>query len=216
MLALAVFLLVVFYYMSPMSTSRHPIEVLIEGAEKEFQKILSKETFDLKSAAQAYRQRRGRHPPPGFDKWFEFAQENDAIIIEDFFDQIYHDLAPFWGVHPATMRREGVDNEQTISIRNHVATAESDWFWTKIWLDLIKSISHMLPDMDLNFNAMDEPRIVVPWEQINDYMKVERKGRVMPPAAEIISQYQSLPPPLEVEKHVATLDKSWEDTRGYS
>lgn len=212
---LAVFILLVFYYIGPMWTFKHPIDTLIEAAGKEFEKVLSKETFDLKSAATVYRKRRGRHPPPGFDKWFEFAQQHDAVMIEDFFDQIYHDLAPFWGIPPAIMRREGWDNEQAISIRNHVATTGSTWFWTQIWLDMIKSISHMLPDMDINFNAMDEPRIVVPWEQINEYMKVERKERSMPPAAEVVSEYQPLAPPQEVDNDIVVKDKNWEGTREY-
>lgn len=41
-------------------------------------------------------QERGRHPPPHFDKWFEFASSHGCVIIEDLFDQIYRDIDPFW------------------------------------------------------------------------------------------------------------------------
>jgi hypothetical protein len=199
----------------PGKASPHPIDTLIERAEKEFQEVLKKETHDLKSAAKVYRERRGRHPPPGFDEWFKFAKDNKAVVVEDFFDQIYHDLNPYWGLSPATMRSEGWDNEMTVSIRDHNATAESPWFWTQIWLDLVKTIEHVLPDMDLSLNAMDEPRIVVPWEKITEYVEIERKGRAMPPASEVVSEFQKLPPPGEGDKDIEKLKKEWEKTREY-
>ncbi|TQS35172.1 hypothetical protein Golomagni_04414 [Golovinomyces magnicellulatus] len=175
--------------------SPHPIDELIKDAENTFQSLLVKRSHDLKTTAAEYRKRRGRHPPPGFDKWYTFAKANHAVIVEDFFDQIYHDLAPFWGMEPSVMRERAVSFEMTINIRNHKASAESNWFWTQIWLDLIQTIQHLLPDMDIALNAMDEPRIVVPWEKVNEYMKVERKKRRMPAAESIISEFGSLKAP---------------------
>lgn len=188
----------------------HPIDTLIESAEKTFQGLLGKESHDLKSAAAEYRKRRGRHPPPGFDEWFKFAQENKAVMVEDFFDQIYEDLSPFWGLPAATMRKEAWAYEMTINVRGHNATTGSDWFWTKIWLDMTKTIEHLLPDMDLALNAMDEPRIVVPWEEINKYMETERETRSMPPPSEVISEFQSLGPKPDPEVEVR--NKDWEKT----
>lgn len=170
----------------------HPIDELIAVAESDFADLLKKESKDLKSAAAAYRTRRGRHPPPGFDAWFEFAKKNNGIVVEEFFDQIHHDIGPYWGQLPAIMRRDASMYEMTINIRNGTASAGSDWFWTKIWLDLIKTIEVYLPDMDLALNAMDEPRILLPWEDINGFMEKERASRKMLPPSEVISQYQSL------------------------
>ena len=193
----------------------HPIDSLIATAEKTYDDLMKKETHDLKTAAKVYRERRGRHPPPGFDDWFKFAQDNGAVIVEDFFDQIYHDLNPFWGLSPATMRKEGWDHEMTINIRDRKASAGSDWFWTQIWLNLTQTIEHLLPDMDIALNAMDEPRVVAPWEKINEYMEIERKERAMPPAAEVVSVFQSLPKPAEGDRDVPTREKNWEKTRVY-
>lgn len=195
------------------SAATHPIDTLIEKAEKEFAEVLKKETHDLKSAAKVYRERRGRHPPPGFDDWFKFAKDNNAVIVEDFFDQIYHDLTPFWGLSAPVMRKEGWDHEMVISVRDKKATSPSDWFWTLIWLNMTQSIEHLLPDLDFPINAMDEPRIVVPWEKMNEYMEHERKGRAMPPAAEVVSTHQKLPPPKEGDHDVKTREKNWENTR---
>lgn len=189
----------------------HPIDTLIEGADKTFDDLLKKESHDLNSAAAEYRKRRGRHPPPGFDKWFQFAHDNGAVMVEDFFDQIYHDLGPFWGLPASVMRKEASAGEMTINIRNNNASAGSDWFWTQIWLNLTQTIEHLLPDMDLSLNAMDEPRINVPWEQVNKYMEVERASRKIPPASKVISEFQKLPSPNKVEPNVEIREKDWEE-----
>jgi len=194
----------------------HPIATLIDEADKTFEDLLRKESHSLNSAAAAYRTRRGRHPPPGFDAWYAFAQENGAVMVEEFFDQIYHDLGPFWGVEPKVMRREAWDYEMTINVRNQNASAGSDWFWTQIWLDLTKTIQHLLPDMDLALNSMDEPRIVVPWEDINGYMEKERASRHMAPPEEVVSDFQVLNQHPDTEVEIA--QKWWEskkETRMY-
>jgi hypothetical protein len=195
-------------------TQPHPIDELIQRAEQSFHALLQNESKDLSSAAAQYRTKRGRHPPPGFDTWFRFAQEKEAVMVEDFFDQIYHDLGPFWGVPASTIRKEAWDHDMTIHVRGHHATAESTWFWTQIWLDLIQTIEHLLPDMSLALNAMDEPRIVVPWEHVNEYMELERATRQMRPATEVIAKFQKLDAPGEgPDKDVKTRPKDWEDTR---
>lgn len=199
---------------SPISTGpddAHPIDRLIYDAELSFAELASKETGTLSDAAQAYRKRRGRHPPPGFDRWFEFAQNNSAIIVEDFFDQIYHDLQPFWGLAPAVLRKESWDFEMTIHVRDGEATSTSDWFWTVIWLDLIKTIQHLLPDMDLPLNAMDEPRHVVPWEEMDKYMKKAAKTVNLPKAKNVRSDFQKLPEPGKGDLKTETRDRAWDE-----
>lgn len=195
----------------PDTVRDHPIDELIKNAERNFREILAKESANLTEAAQAYRERRGRHPPPGFDKWFEFAQEHDAIIVEDFFDRIYHDLNPFWGLDPKVIRKEAWDFEMTINIRSHNATAGSKWFWTQIWLEMIKTVEHLLPDMDIALNAMDEPRLVVPWEDMTMYMQKAERTRKLAPVGDIVSTFQTRPPPKEMSKKPATREKKWEE-----
>lgn len=202
----------------PKPATPHPIDDLIKVANKDYEALLAKEAHTLAEAAQAYRKRRGRHPPPGFDKWFEFAKENKAVLVEDFFDQVYHDLNPFWGLDPAIIRNEAVNYEMVINIRSGNASAESEWFWTQIWLDMIQSIEHLLPDMDIALNAMDEPRLVVPWEDINAYMKKEKQSRMLTPAKNVVREFKSLPPLVkhdDDDESVTTIDKDWEDTSPY-
>ncbi|KAG7293486.1 hypothetical protein NEMBOFW57_003537 [Staphylotrichum longicolle] len=173
------------------SANKHPIDGLVQAAEKEFAAKLSRETHTLSAAAAAYRKRRGRHPPPGFDIWYEFATENNALIVEDFWDQIYHDLEPFWGVNPAQIRKDAREFEMRIEIRNGKASTSSDWFWTLIWLDMIQTIEHLLPDMDLALNAMDEPRVVVPWEEMDVHLKRAVKTKKLANPRTVVSEFSN-------------------------
>src|SRR5579871_4758474 len=47
----------------------HPIGQLILQARDQWSCILAKQSHNLPTAAYRYRERRGRHPPPGFDTW---------------------------------------------------------------------------------------------------------------------------------------------------
>ncbi|KAL2163753.1 hypothetical protein VTH06DRAFT_5812 [Thermothelomyces fergusii] len=173
--------------------SAHPIDRLVRAAEREFASKIAKATHSLPDAAAAYRKRRGRHPPPGFDQWYQFAAERQAIIVEEFWDQIYHDLEPFWALSPALIRKRAREFEMRIHIRDHKASTESDWFWTQIWLNMIQTIEHLLPDLDLAMNPMDEPRVVVPWEDVEEYMREAAKTRTMADPKEVVSEFGKLP-----------------------
>ncbi|EWZ31661.1 hypothetical protein FOCG_14498 [Fusarium oxysporum f. sp. radicis-lycopersici 26381] len=193
----------------------HPIDKLINDGGKRYKDILSRESHTLEEAAQAYRKRRGRHPPPGFDKWWDFAKQNNAIVVEEFWDQVYHDIDPFWGVPQPIIRKEAYSFEMSIHIRNGKANSTSDWFWTLIWLDMIRSIEHMVPDLDMPLNAMDEPRLVVPWEDIDGYMTKGAASRSLWPAKEVVSEFQKLPTAGRHDRDVRIPFKRWEKTSPY-
>ena len=50
----------------------HPIEQAIVQAQIEWDKKLARQSRTLRQATKEYRVRYGRHPPPGFDKWWEW------------------------------------------------------------------------------------------------------------------------------------------------
>ena len=173
----------------------HPIDHLIAEAKKEHDALLSKETKDLHDAAQAYRDRRGRQPPPGFDVWFQFAQNHSTIIVEDFWDQIYTDLNPFWGVPAKQMRDQANDFLYRISIRDGNVTFRGDGEdrpWLTLWQNLTQTVGEFLPDVDMAINIMDESRIVAEWEDINQCMKLEQATRKIVPEELLVDDYQSL------------------------
>lgn len=173
----------------------HPILHLIAEADKEFDALLGKETKNLQDAAQAYRDRRGRQPPPGFDVWFQFAQNHSAIIVEDFWDQIYHDLNPFWGVPAKQMREQANDFLFRISVRKGNVTWRGDGEdrpWLPLWQNLTQTVAEFLPDVDMAINIMDESRIVAEWEDINECMKQEQATRKVVPEELLQDDFQSL------------------------
>jgi hypothetical protein len=159
------------------TAAAHPINTLIERAERDFESLLEKETQGLASAAAAYRLARGRHPPPRFDAWYAFAEEHGAVMVEDFWDQIYHDLSPFWALPPSQIRANARAHDMVVKIESGRAESNTGWFWHVIWAQLINKISDYLPDMVVPLNSMDEPRIMVPWEKINTYVAAERASR---------------------------------------
>ena len=149
----------------------HPIDTLIERADGQFPELLAKETHGLQEAAQAYRARRGRHPPPWFDEWVKFAEDHGAIMVEDFFDQIYDDLNPFWAVPPHELRSAAANWPYTVKIRNGtVSRTDAKWNFVKVYTKMFKKLKGRLPDVDIPINEMDEPRILVEWEKVNFYM----------------------------------------------
>jgi len=181
----------------------HPIDELEARANDIFEQYLRKNTSGVEEAAAVYRQRRGRHPPPSFDKWIKFAEEKGALMVEDFFDQIYHDLEPFWDVDSSEIRAFPASWPYVITIRNGTLRRWTDEPpniapWLDLWETGFGGLPlDDLPDIDLAFNGEDEPKLFVPWETINDHIKAAepRKHTDRSTANQpILSDFSSYPP----------------------
>lgn len=152
------------------SNDTHPVEYISEKAHREFSDTLRRQSKTLEQAVEEYRRRYGLPPPPRFDKWFEFAQENEVRLIDEF-DTIHDLMTPFWGLSPKTIRgraREALGHGNGligIAIRGHkVAFVEnpSGAEWQHLaTIDMMGKFIQHLPDMDLAFNIHDEPRVVL-------------------------------------------------------
>ncbi|KAL4915461.1 endoplasmic reticulum-resident kdel protein [Aspergillus aurantiobrunneus] len=173
----------------------HPIDWLVHDAERKWERLLLKQSHRLQDATREYRQRRGRHPPPGFDKWFAFAQEKKAILIEDLFDQIYDDLSPYWAMEPREMRRRASGWDPRIILRNHHQTpvGGAGPGWMEGWMDLISTIQQFLPDMDIPVNGMDEPRIIISWEALTEFRAQDHIHQLFLPSDTAVDEYMTLP-----------------------
>lgn len=203
------------FHTAPISHKpEQPIEKLIVHAQAEQTRLLSKQSHSLSMAAKRYRQRRGRHPPPDFNAWYDYAQKYDAILVEDFFDRIYDDLNPFWTLEPREVRRLSAPwaNEHVISVRNHKAilktTPRDPMRRMPQWHRLIEELAQWLPDVDLPMNVMDESRLLVPWEEINRMVQEETAGRLIAPPSEVRTQYTGLPV-IDSEPEDEPLDVRW-------
>ncbi|EFW98827.1 hypothetical protein CMQ_4679 [Grosmannia clavigera kw1407] len=54
----------------PLRSQWHPIDRLIDEVNMTFHRLLQSRSTNLSDAAARYRERRGRHPPPGFGAWW--------------------------------------------------------------------------------------------------------------------------------------------------
>ncbi|KAJ2932199.1 hypothetical protein H1R20_g4882, partial [Candolleomyces eurysporus] len=80
----------------------HPIYELIAAAEERWKKKVDRASKTLEEAVEEYKRRYKRAPPKGFDLWWQYVIEH-KVQLPDEYDQIHHDLEPFWGVAPADL-----------------------------------------------------------------------------------------------------------------
>ncbi|WPH04930.1 Beta-1,2-xylosyltransferase 1, protein [Acrodontium crateriforme] len=159
---------------------KHPIGRLSRDAEDRFQKYDVGRSKTFKETVQKYRLAYGRHPPPGFKEWYKFARENKVYDIDDF-QQINDDLRPFWATPPAEIRRYAAnaaeDSVGLVSIRKHNVLWEHRGWRPETFAKMLEGISKFLPDMDIPINHMDQPRVVVPWDDLQRMLSVEESTR---------------------------------------
>jgi hypothetical protein len=169
--------------MSPMqmTTSKyHPIKKLIDDATQDFDTILDGQSKNLRQAAAEYRRRYKMHPPPFFDRWFQFAQKRGVQLVDEY-DSIYHSLLPFWALEPKTIRTRvkeaiGFDDNAFIGVLirdGKVATIEGGPEWQQqATLGMLQGFAKHLPDMDLAFNIHDEPRVILAHDTLSQMIEV--------------------------------------------
>ncbi|CAI6333045.1 unnamed protein product [Periconia digitata] len=160
----------------------HGASQLIRNAEQNFDKLIDAQSKSLGDAVQNYRLRNGIAPPPHFDKWYEFAARNGVVLIDEF-DSITQSLLPFWAVKPSTIRariKYALGHEDSallgIMIRGGaVVKVEGGPSWQQeATVAMLDSFVKYLPDMDLGFNIHDEPRVVVPNDQLSAMIAAAR------------------------------------------
>ncbi|KAL8803400.1 MAG: hypothetical protein Q9182_003198 [Xanthomendoza sp. 2 TL-2023] len=157
----------------------HPIDSLIGAASVQhdtwLQQAAASKTLD--QAVKEYTRRYKRHPPPGFNSWYQYAMERSSLVIDDF-DNLMEDLQLFWAIEPSEIRRRSREalsdpwNEVAeIRIRSGKAEIGPDVKPTHKWMldgviATMKNYLYKIPDMDLGFNINDEPRIAIPYNDL--------------------------------------------------
>ena len=167
----------------------HPINALITTAQSDFESLKSRQSKSLKEAVQEYRRRYQIHPPPKFDEWYEFAMRRGVQLIDEY-DTIYHSLLPFWGLQPSIIRRRarealGFDNAllglliRAGKVRSAQGAIKGAEWQQKSTMDMIANFVKYLPDMDLLFNLHDEPRVILPHDDLSRLVTMA-KEKTMP------------------------------------
>jgi hypothetical protein len=141
----------------------------------------------FKDTVSKYRRKYGRHPPPGFRDWYKFARDKNVHNIDDF-DQIMDDLRPFWGVDPAVLRSHAAhlhEKEENGVSGLHIRggkiwkTTFTNWRMETM-AKMVEPFVKFLPDMDIAMNRLDQPRVVVPWDDMQTLLAAEANSRQIP------------------------------------
>ncbi|KAF9518922.1 glycosyltransferase family 90 protein, partial [Hydnum rufescens UP504] len=150
---------------------QHPISELIMVAKREWARKIERQSTSLSQAVREYQRRYKRLPPRGFDIWWKFIIDNN-VPLPDEYDQILHDLEPFFGISPHDLQwlqaRGSNDlGTFTLGIRNgrafisKISMAEADLPWAERRaeerLELIQDVQEHLPDLNFTFSAHDAP-----------------------------------------------------------
>jgi hypothetical protein len=159
----------------------------MELADREWEKYGASISKNFSEAVRTYRKINGRNPPPGFVNWYKFAREREVYNIDDF-DQIMDDLRPFWSIEPPVLRSlaahmhdRKADSVVGIHIRDgavwRVNEGPAEWR-TDSFVSLIKGFVAALPDMDIAVNQLDQPRVTVPWEDMQKLLAKEEAFKI--------------------------------------
>ena len=159
-------------------------------ADKAWTEYEESRSITFKETVAKYRRRYGRNPPPGFRDWYRYARDKGVHNVDDF-EQIMDDLRPFWGVEPAIIRSlaahmsaNEVDGLSGIHIRNHKIWRVSNKNWrAETFVKMLEKFVKFLPDMDIAMNRLDQPRVVVPWDDMQKLLAKEVASRRILPDA---------------------------------
>ncbi|ESK95111.1 glycosyltransferase family 90 protein [Moniliophthora roreri MCA 2997] len=172
----------------------HPIFELIERAEEAWTKKLQTASTSLEEAVVEYKRRYKRKPPKGFDKWWEYVKLHD-VQLPDEYDQIYHDLEPFWGMNPEDLQEIQKESEEkkdsytlgkvaeqgVITVlrtsfeegRDHLITGGENI------IALLKDISKDLPPFRATFSPHDGPNRMSDYEVKDAALAAASVGEVL-------------------------------------
>lgn len=154
-------------------TPHHPIEELATKAKEYLEALSERQSRTLDMAEIEYRRRYGRKPPPGFDKWFAYAQSKQSVLIDDF-DMINDDLRPFWSV-PADRLHGSIDYVTRLDIlalrkcgfTNGAFQGQGDAWIVNNFGELLQEVSKDLPNVTFAFDVVDEPRVVITQQMLD-------------------------------------------------
>jgi hypothetical protein len=168
----------------------HPIRGFMRNADEAWKAYEKGRSRTFKETVAKYRRKHGRHPPPGFTDWYRFARDRSVHNVDDF-EQIMDDLRPFWGVKPSTIRSLAahMSEDESAGVSGLHIREGKIWKLTnanwriETFARLVERFVHYLPDMDIAMNRLDQPRVVVPWDDLQALLVKERDGRRIDPKA---------------------------------
>lgn len=172
----------------------HPIVDLLRTAQTQFTALVASDPPNVQEAAKQYRICRGRHPPPGFDAWYAFARAHNSVIPEAFFDGVYDELSPFWGIGVGDLRRMVDGFRPKVSVRQGtIEDIGQGGGMGDALSEVITSLLHAgaeLPDVDIAVYPGDLTAglgMLVPWEEMETAVEFSRA--FMPAPSEVVQTF---------------------------
>ncbi|KAK7203726.1 hypothetical protein BZA70DRAFT_58323 [Myxozyma melibiosi] len=168
------------------NTTIHPISYLMESHLTRFEDLVNRQTNTYPEAVKEYKRRHNLNPPPNFDKWYAYATEHKAVVFDEF-DSISDSLKPFWGLEPSKIRenvRDALSNPESHLLGVHIRGGQianltgftnGQWFEAAIET-MIGEFVQYLPDMDVAFNMLDSPRVIIPQSDLTVLNSAEKKS----------------------------------------
>lgn len=166
----------------------HPITGFMKGADEAWTAYEEGRSLTFRQTVTKYRRQYGRNPPPGFMDWYKFARDRHVHNIDDF-QQIMDDIRPFWGMEPSMLRSWAahLSEEESrgisgLHIRNKKIYKLTSANWRMdTFAIMVKQFVKYLPDMDIAMNRLDQPRVVVPWDDMQALLSIEASTRQIVP-----------------------------------
>ncbi|GAA5959239.1 hypothetical protein JCM8115_000048 [Rhodotorula mucilaginosa] len=165
---------------------RHPIHDLINNATREWEAKLARQSKTLVEAVREYKRRYNRNPPKGFDKWFEFAQANSVVLIDEF-DQTFNDVLPFWALPPSMIANrsqtiQADPNAITLKIIKGKVEVAGTFAKHPRALDqsgLMKRWAKYVDDVNITMSGHDGPSIMMDWETRQKHIDAAKAGKLL-------------------------------------
>ena len=148
-------------------TGPHPLLPLLRSAREAYHERVARQSRTTTRAIATYRARYHRAPPPGFDRWLDFARERNHTFVDEY-DSLMADLAPFARLSSAVLRQRtrtlgklpGVSIVSITGGQSQVHSKSGRWAPALAFQEMISSFVHELPDMEVAINERLEARIL--------------------------------------------------------
>jgi len=165
----------------------HPISILMRRARHEWDDKLARQSKDFAEAVQEYMRRYGRDPPLGFDRWYQYARDNNVQLIDEY-DMIHAHVEPLRALPASELRSRAraLTTGRRKPLHALIKVQGGAWqepqgaAWRPAvienWRALLGNISHLLPDLEIPVYLHDGPAISLDWEAKQGYLEAARLG----------------------------------------
>ncbi|PFH51587.1 glycosyltransferase family 90 protein [Amanita thiersii Skay4041] len=208
----------------------HPIFKLIRDAEKAWERKHRRASRTLREAVREYKRRYMRDPPRGFDHWWSYVQKHN-VQLPDEYDQIYHDLEPYWGMDPRDLQTMQSDweahadsytlgkdkTEESIKLVNFTLPGNENVRYNLAGgglelIELLEDVEKYIPPFRAVFSPHDNPNLPTDYELKKMALEAAKSETYIdlnnPPEVKLDGWISACPPSSPARLHPLDLENS--------